>query len=236
MSFPPPWNEGPAASGPAGGQAPPPYRPGGGADAGRPPPYHPGGQAFAPPHRHPSGGHRPPRPAAAAWGAEPGRHRLAEWWQRAAARVIDTLAVGVPVVAVSFAVALMWAGAQSLMGYGGAVERNTGIVYGIVGFLALVGYETVCVKRWRRTLGKHVMKLRVAPLSGAGRQGPIPVASMAARAALFNLPNLAGGNPGWAILLSALLLVPCALWPLWDRPNRQGLHDKLAGTVVLRTD
>lgn len=160
---------------------------------------------------------------------------MAEWWQRAAARVIDALAVGLPVTVVAFLIALMWAGAQWL-GDGGEIGRNAAIVYGIAAFVLFVAYETVCVKRWRRTLGKHLLKLEVAPASRAGRQGPIPVASMAARAALFNLPNLAAGSPSWGVLLYVLLVVPCVLWPLWDRPNRQGLHDKLGGTVVVRTE
>ncbi|WP_052809550.1 RDD family protein [Streptomonospora alba] len=225
MSFPPPWNDGAAGPGHTARQ-PPPYRP----DGPPPPPYTgPGG---APPS-HPQSG--PASPAVDAASFSPGPYRLARWWQRAAARVIDALAVGIPVTVVAFLIALMWAGAQWL-GDNGEIERNTAIVFGIVAFTLFVAYETVCVKRWRRTLGKHLLKLEVAPVSGAGRQGPIPVASMAARAALFNLPTLAAASPTWWVLLYVLLVVPCALWPLWDRPDRQGLHDKLGGTVVVRTD
>ncbi|MFD0776269.1 RDD family protein, partial [Streptomonospora algeriensis] len=169
-------------------------------------------------------------------GAAPGPYRLAEWWQRAAARIIDSVAVGVPVTGAALLVGLAWAGAQSLGGYDAVLLRNALIVTGIVAFTLFVTYETVCVKRWRRTLGKHLLKLEVAPVSGAGSQGPIPVASMAARSALFTLPNLAAGSLSWVVVLWALLFVPCVLWPLWDRPNRQGLHDKLGGTIVVRTD
>ncbi|MDT0303123.1 RDD family protein [Streptomonospora wellingtoniae] len=208
MSFPPHWNDGTTAPGDSG--RPPPHRP-------HPPPYVPPAEAVGPV-------------------GEQERYRLASWGRRAVARTVDGLAVGVPVAVLAVLVSLVWAGAQSLSGYGEAVERNSGIVYGLVGFVMFVAYETVCVHRWRRTLGKHLMGLRVAPLDGAGRQGPIPVASMAARAAVFNLANLAAGSAGWAFLCLMLMLVPCVLWPLWDRPNRQALHDKVAGTVVVRTD
>ncbi|GAA1771589.1 RDD family protein [Streptomonospora arabica] len=207
MSFPPPWNDGPAAPGHT--DRPPPYRP-------QPPPYVPPAGAAAP-------------------GGERERHRPASWGERAVARLIDVLAVGIPVVVIAVLVSMVWAGAQTLSGYGAAAERNAGIVYGIVGFVMFVAYETVCVHRWRRTLGKHLMRLQVAPLSGAGRQGPIPMASMLARAAVFNLANLAAASVGWALLCFLLMLVPCILWPLWDRPHHQALHDKIAGTVVVRT-
>ncbi|MBB6000629.1 putative RDD family membrane protein YckC [Streptomonospora salina] len=136
---------------------------------------------------------------------------------------------------VALLISLVWAGAQWLGESSDAVGRNASIVYGIAFFALFVAYETVCVQRWRRTLGKHLLKLEVAPVSAAGCPGPIPVAAMAARAALFNLAGLASASPGWAVLLWMLLLVPCVLLPLWDRPYRQGLHDKLGGTVVVHT-
>lgn len=168
--------------------------------------------------------------------AGPAPYRLAQWWQRALARAIDGLIVGSPIAIVAFIVSLVWAGAQSLSGYGDAVERNSEIVYGAIAFILLVVYETIFLTRRRRTLGKFLMNLQVAPLNGGGLPGPIPVASIAARAALFNLPLLTFWSMGAGMTAVVLLFVPCSLLPLWDKPNRQGLHDKLAGTVVVRTD
>ena len=55
-------------------------------------------------------------------------------------------------------------------------------------------------------------------------------------------------NPGWGsatvrwgtytlgvLVLTALFAIVDYLWPLWDKPWRQALHDKAARTIVVRT-
>ena len=57
----------------------------------------------------------------------------------------------------------------------------------------------------------------------------------------------ADANPGWpaatlrwatytvgVLVLSSLFAIVDYLWPLWDKPWRQALHDKTARTIVVR--
>ncbi len=39
----------------------------------------------------------------------------------------------------------------------------------------------------------------------------------------------------FSIVAGGLLLVVDLLWPLWDRPWRQAIHDKIARTIVVPT-
>ncbi|MEH0934342.1 RDD family protein, partial [Micromonospora psammae] len=72
-----------------------------------------------------------------------------------------------------------------------------------------------------QTLGKRVMKLRVVPLD--------PAATLDRRAAAKRwAAHQIGGSfiPGFSYV--------DGLWQLWDKPWQQCLHDKFAGTVVVK--
>ncbi|MFC7330558.1 RDD family protein [Marinactinospora rubrisoli] len=178
-----------------------------------------------------------PSPAGGPWQAGAfGGLRPADWGPRAVARLIDFAIVAIPSALIGALIAAIWVGGQTVL-YGGTSNsaRNFWIVYSIVGYLLLVGYDAVCLRCWGCTLGKAVMKLRVAVVGGRGHPGEIPVRQVIARAAVFYLVNLFGWVNVIALLLLCVLdLVLFGLWPLWDRPLRQGLHDKIAQTVVLQ--
>ena len=84
------------------------------------------------------------------------------------------------------------------------------------------GYEIVMIATRGATLGKLAVGIRVRM---ADREARPPWASSALRYLPFNLPQL---------VLTFLWVLLDLLWPLWD-PRRQTLHDKAAGTVVVRT-
>jgi uncharacterized RDD family membrane protein YckC len=98
------------------------------------------------------------------------------------------------------------------------IRARTGYLYLDLGVSFV--YSFVLVGFWGHTLGMARMRLdAVEAVEGRTPIGP-------ARAAIR---SLAAG---------LLTIVPVAafldlLWPLWDRRN-QTLHDKAAGTVVLR--
>ncbi|GAA3757104.1 putative RDD family membrane protein YckC [Spinactinospora alkalitolerans] len=239
MSHPPPWNDGggvPRYSGPSVGGDPGSTRAGG--VGHRPPPYQPPPEAggtgtFVPPYRSPYAG-----PAPDGGPGRPSSPAPAEWWQRAVARLIDAGALLIPATVLGLIAGLLWAGTDALLGASSSsVERGFWIIYSITWFLLVGAYDAVCVTVWGRTLGKQVMRIRVAAIGGSGRPGEIPIAAVLARAAVFNVLYLFV----WAhfvvqVLLSLAGLVFFCLWPLWDRPHRQGIHDKIARTVVLRAD
>lgn len=88
-------------------------------------------------------------------------------------------------------------------------------------WLAGVAYEVLAVALTGKTLGKYLLGIRVVDENSAG----LPDLGQAARRAT---PTLLGALP-FLGSLSFLLYLP-ALW----NPRRKGLHDAIAGTVVVR--
>ncbi|MEU7996565.1 RDD family protein [Micromonospora sp. NPDC049060] len=82
-------------------------------------------------------------------------------------------------------------------------------------------YHVEYMKRTGQTYGKRVMKLRVVPLD--------PAATLDRR--------MTGKR--YAVQYVAAMFLPGlsyldGLWQLWDKPWQQCLHDKFAGTVVVK--
>jgi len=82
-------------------------------------------------------------------------------------------------------------------------------------------YRVEMMWRTGQTVGKRAMALRVVPLGSAR---PLTRGAAARR-------WLVDGVAVQFILLLGLL---DGLWQLWDRPYRQCLHDKAAGTTVAK--
>ncbi|TDQ47555.1 RDD family protein [Actinorugispora endophytica] len=237
MSLPPPWNPehgqggqwqgGPTEGGPRPPvQGPPPIRTG----VFQPPPYQ---QPRPAPVPLPGGRPWPPPPP----GANGGHYPLADWGQRAGARLIDTCFVIVPGAVLTFAVSMIWGAFAVADGSGlSSAWDSSMIIASVCAFLLWTGYDAFCVHRWGRTPGKTITKILVVPLSGEGRPARVPFDALLVRAGLFQLP--------WAFmwaplsvqsLLGMVAMVVFYFLPLWDRPNQQGLHDKVSRTVVVRT-
>ncbi|CAM3735312.1 RDD family protein [Nocardiopsis gilva] len=187
-----------------------------GSPYGAPPPYL--GPGVAGPGAGPQS--EPPRPPAA-------------WLRRAGARLVDVVLVMIPAAIVAAIVGLVWFGALALGG--SAKAQNFFIIFCVCYYLILVVYDAVNVARKRRTVGKKLLGLEVAPQDGEGRPGPIAITSIVARAAVFHLWVLFWWIPGWNWVVSILFLVFCALWPLRARPYPQGIHDRVARTIVVHT-
>jgi uncharacterized RDD family membrane protein YckC len=95
--------------------------------------------------------------------------------------------------------------------------------------------------RWRgATVGQLVTGLKVRPVGGPGRLSWTAIGLRAG--VLYLFPTLLGVlaflSGSWlVVLLVYAVILPFqllnVLWPLWDG-RRQALHDKAAGTVVVR--
>jgi uncharacterized RDD family membrane protein YckC len=85
-------------------------------------------------------------------------------------------------------------------------------------------YEVPSIAGTGQTLGKKLVGVRVVTLAGE----PVSFVRSIQRWTVPGLPTILG-------LPGLLLQLADAAWCLWDRPNRQCLHDKLAGTVVVTT-
>ncbi|RBM21426.1 RDD family protein [Streptomyces sp. PT12] len=139
---------------------------------------------------------------------------LASLGRRLLARIIDALIVGIPV---TFA---LW----PLMGaYNG--NDDSGAAYGQQAIVLLVYflYEGLMLSARGQTVGKMLMRIRVAMLDN----GAVPRGNPAwYRAAVYSLPQLL---PCVGFIFWLVNVLTCT----WDRPYRQCLHDKAAGTVVV---
>ncbi|MEU6953933.1 RDD family protein [Streptomyces sp. NPDC045714] len=151
---------------------------------------------------------------------------LAEPGKRILARLIDFLIISIPLYLIS----LPWGGAVDVNGdgddgFGDAVAGGYSghqLLWSIIGLVVYVAYDTYFTHKDGRTLGKRLLKLRVAMLN----DGRVPDTG----AALMRAVVL------WA---PALLCCPCLWWLInivlmfTDKPYRQGLQDKAAKTVVV---
>lgn len=92
-------------------------------------------------------------------------------------------------------------------------------------------YEFVCYGAWGLTAGKRVMGLRVARYSDGDR----PTWNQAAIRVLVPLAPAAVGFAVTAVAqMMSILQIAVYLWAVVD-PLLRGLHDRAAGTIVLRT-
>ncbi|MBT2427119.1 RDD family protein [Streptomyces sp. ISL-112] len=194
---PPPSDGQPPYGQPPYGSAPPPPPP---------PPNDPYGSG---------GGFGAPDPLA-------GMPPLAEPGKRILARLIDFLVISIPLYLLS----LPWGGAIDVDGDGGdgfdGAYSGHQFLWSFIGLVVYVAYDTYFTQKDGRTLGKRLLKLRVAMLN----DGRVPDTG----AALMRAVVL------WA---PALLCCPCLWWLVnivlmfTDKPYRQGLQDKAAKTVVV---
>ncbi|MER8185461.1 RDD family protein [Kitasatospora sp. NPDC094015] len=94
----------------------------------------------------------------------------------------------------------------------------------LLGLLVLLGvlYEVLPTARTGQTFGKRLAGIRVVDVKvPTGRSNPRP-------------PRPARALLRWLVGQLTALLVVGLLWPLLDRRSRRGLHDRAAGTRVVR--
>jgi uncharacterized RDD family membrane protein YckC len=146
--------------------------------------------------------------------AVPAGLTLAPIGRRLAGLILDQLIVAFPAVMVIIA-----------MGFtpSDSVTSRSVLIFNIALTSAAFVYETVMIALLGRTVGKMALGTRVVRLVDGGRPGW----SEAAMRAL--LPLSLGSIPRVGVFLG-VMVYSLALW----NPLRQGLHDKAAGTLVVR--
>ncbi|MFF2659800.1 RDD family protein [Kitasatospora sp. NPDC058032] len=160
------------------------------------------------PYGQPQGSwpHGQPQPGAYGGSPVPGGKPPAPVAERLVARLIDVAILLVPTVLV-FAI------------------TGASILYYVVASLLSFGYEAaMLLTQGGQTVGKKVMKLRVVDLATGAKPAEN---SLLIRAALYTLPNA-------VYCIGSLFALLNVLWPLWDKPYQQALHDKSAKTVVIK--
>ncbi|TVL89178.1 RDD family protein [Streptomyces sp. SAJ15] len=233
---PPPWGGGtqPPSPPPSGGgdeppSPPPPPGAGGGGPRGPGPswpggagpgeqgPYGGGPYGGGPSGGGPYGAPPPGGPYGDRYGADPlaGMPPLGSLPRRLCARIIDALLVGIPLALV---VAFVRGGYDPY-------DPTDSTTMAVAGSVVYFVYEGLMLSHSGQTVGKKLMRIRVAMLS----DGAIPRGQAGwLRAAVYSLPELVPycGFVFWLVNV---------LWCTWDRPYRQCLHDKAATTVVVST-
>ncbi|GAA0421483.1 RDD family protein [Acrocarpospora corrugata] len=106
------------------------------------------------------------------------------------------------------------------------------LISAIVTFLLYAAYEFFLVSRDGQTIGKKVMKIRVVKLGGSVHGG-LDTETLAKRIGVLWGPQLLAFNV-FLNALGGLFSLVNVLWPLWDKPLQQAIHDKVAGTVVVK--
>jgi len=167
-----------------------------------------------------------------------------EWWERFLGRFLDNLLFVVvsTILSSMIGAAFVPSTAEILangfqLGFGYYLAMAIG--YLVTG--ALFGaYDVLMHSRSGQTLGKMALKTRVVtPSGGAPDQAQLirrallyPVSGFALGAVFMLLPGIA--LTGLSVLVGVAYAVAMSV-PIFTDPLRRGLHDKFAGTVVVKT-
>jgi uncharacterized RDD family membrane protein YckC len=184
----------------------------------------PGGQP--PPH---GGQEPPPYGGGGPYGGDPyggypadplaGMPPLADSGKRTLARIIDMIMVAVVVWL------LTWAfGVNEYEMDGDRIEVAKSLAQSVVAAVLYIAYDTVLIARTGQTLGKKWLGMRVANLDNGSTPS---VQTSLVRALVLWVP--------FAFCCACLWTVICGGWSFFDKPYKQGLHDKAAKTVVVST-
>ncbi|MFG2377310.1 RDD family protein [Streptomyces sp. NPDC048504] len=172
----------------------------------QPPPYGGGG---GDPY---GGGSYPSDPLA-------GMPPLADSGRRTLARIIDLILVGIIVWLVTWAFGVH----EYDVGSNGASYAKS-LGQSLIAGVLYIGYDTVMMAKSGQTLGKKWLGLRVANLDNGSTPS---VQTNLIRAAVLWIP--------FAFCCACIWTAICGGWSFFDKPYKQGLHDKAAKTVVVST-
>ena len=206
-----PPNEPPGeGTGPPYGSEPPPYGGGGPGGPGGPGDGFGGGPYGGDPY---GGGSYPTDPLA-------GMPPLADSGKRTLARILDMILVGAVVWLLTWGFDVNEYDVDS-----DRIEVGKSFWQSGVAAVLYIAYDTVLTARTGQTLGKKLLRMRVANLDNGATPS---VQNALARAAVLWIP--------FAFCCACVWTAICGGWSFFDRPYKQGLHDKAAKTVVVSTD
>ncbi|MER6223636.1 RDD family protein [Streptomyces sp900105755] len=144
---------------------------------------------------------------------------LADSGRRTLARIIDMILVGIVVVLLTLALRV-----SEYQMDGDRISAGRSFAQSLVAAVLFVAYDTLLIAKWGQTLGKKWLGMRVANLSDGAT--PSTQTSLL-RALVLWVP--------FAFCCACIWTVICGGWSFFDKPYKQGLHDKAAKTVVVST-
>ncbi|MEV8014886.1 RDD family protein [Streptomyces sp. NPDC086554] len=144
---------------------------------------------------------------------------LADSGKRVLARIIDMILVGVVVGLLSWLF-----GTNEFDVDPDKVEYGKSFGQSLLAAVLYIAYDSFLIAKTGQTLGKKWLGMRVANLN----DGATPTLQTAlARAAVLWIP--------FAFCCACIWTAICGGWSFFDKPYKQGLHDKAAKTVVVST-
>lgn len=144
---------------------------------------------------------------------------LADSGRRVLARIIDMVIVGIVVGLLSWA--FSWTRVEL---DADRVEYGTTFARSALSAVLYMAYDTYFTSRTGQTVGKQLLKLRTANLDNGATPS---VQTSLVRAAVLWLPFSFCCYCIWTAISGG--------WSFFDKPYKQGLHDKAAKTVVVST-
>jgi uncharacterized RDD family membrane protein YckC len=159
----------------------------------------------------------------------------ASWPRRVGARLLDSLILLFPGYLLTDILVLR---VMDLPVSTMADTDTGGVLLGdVVAAMMLFGlwlaYETHFIVRSGQTPGKMLLAIKVIPVHEDVVPMGVSPGSALRRAMLLNLPTAAVWGPLVLQFGLTMFFLVAVLWPLWDRPLRQGLHDKIVHTRVV---
>ncbi|MEU6257766.1 RDD family protein [Streptomyces sp. NPDC047043] len=198
----------------------------------QPPPGEPGAGSGSPYDTPPQGGQQPPygQQPPPYGGGDPygggpgdplaGMPPLADSGRRTLARIIDMILVGIVVWLLTWAFNVHEYDVNAdKVSYGKSFGQS------LIAAVLYIGYDTFMISRSGQTLGKKWLHMRVANLDNGATPS---VQTTLARSAVLWLP--------FAFCCACIWTAISGGWSFFDRPYKQGLHDKAAKTVVVSTN
>ncbi|MFG2134094.1 RDD family protein [Streptomyces sp. NPDC048751] len=193
----------------------------------------PQGEGAGSPYDAPYGGGQPPPPpygeGGGPYGGGPlgggpyqgdplaGMPPLADSGKRTLARIIDMILVGIVVWLVTWGFDVHEYSVDS-----DRIEVGKSLGQSTVAAVLYVAYDTFLISRSGQTLGKKWLGMRVANLDNGSTPS---VQTSLVRALVLWLPFAYCCACVWTIIAGG--------WSYFDKPYKQGLHDKAAKTVVV---
>ncbi|WP_399138463.1 RDD family protein [Streptomyces sp. NBUA17] len=144
---------------------------------------------------------------------------LADSGRRTLARIIDMILVGIVVWLLSWAFNV-----QEYQVDGDDISVGKSFGQSVIAALLYIAYDTYMTRKTGQTLGKKWLGMRVANLDNGATPS---VQTSLIRALVLWIP--------FAFCCACVWTIIAGGWSFFDRPYKQGLHDKAAKTVVVST-
>ena len=130
---------------------------------------------------------------------------------------------------------VVWTGVRAGLSYAGPFGDDAALALDVTMIGLIAAYGIVSTALWGRTIGKLVAGTRVVGLESGATPGWSPAVLRWAVPSIVSLASLFqgdGGAAGLAMVISAVVTIAIYVGVLRE-PLRQGVHDKVAGTVVV---